>query len=56
MQNLSTLGVGYVIALIYDWRMALLVTGGCKSPVQGPGMDEGNSFRLHGRGRIYISW
>ncbi len=27
LQNLSTLAVGYIIAFIFDWRMALLVTG-----------------------------
>ncbi len=27
LQNFSCLAAGYVIALIYDWRMALLVTG-----------------------------
>lgn len=27
LQNVATLVAGYVIALIYDWRMALLVTG-----------------------------
>eukprot|EP00775_Hariotina_reticulata_P008041 gene8041-8236_t len=27
MQNLATMSVGYVIAFIFDWRMALLVTG-----------------------------
>lgn len=28
IQNLSMLVVGFVIGYIYDWRMALLVTGG----------------------------
>ncbi|GLI63941.1 hypothetical protein VaNZ11_007082 [Volvox africanus] len=26
-QNLSTLALGYLVALAYDWRMALLITG-----------------------------
>lgn len=28
LQNLSTMAVGYTIALVYDWRMALLVRRG----------------------------
>lgn len=28
LQNLSTLALGYVIGFIFDWRMALLITGG----------------------------
>uniref|UniRef100_A0A7S0R4U3 ATP-binding cassette transporter n=1 Tax=Chlamydomonas leiostraca TaxID=1034604 RepID=A0A7S0R4U3_9CHLO len=27
LQNLATLAAGYLIAFIYDWRMALLITG-----------------------------
>ena len=27
MQNLTMLGFGYFLALYYDWRMALVVTG-----------------------------
>ena len=27
LQNITTLAFGYLLALVYDWRMALLVTG-----------------------------
>jgi hypothetical protein len=46
VQNLSTLALGYLVALAFDWRMALLITGeegnrpqspfACRQPAQFP--------------------
>lgn len=44
-QNLTTLVLGYFIALAFDWRMALLITGGS---LWWAGAGSGGTGRWHG--------